>query len=417
MRKDFWRWAGFLFLFSSIAISTSLVRAGEVDILVKKLVEKGVLTKQDADSILEEVKQEAARQEKEQGQKAAGTTGEIPEWIRNTKFGGDLRLRYQYQEREDNNAIEDRARFRLRAAAETKIVDQFKVGFGLTTGGDDPRSGTETFQDTFSKKSVRIDYAFAEYTPANWLSVVGGKFYNPLYRPSDLIWDGDITPEGLAAKFKHQFSPTLDFYFNTALYLLDEKSSARDPYMVAFQPGLIWKLTDNVNFQFAVAYYWFDHVQNSSLDFSAGTNTTSNGKLVFDYTAPVLSGELGFKNPYSLRFVPYFSLFGEYVYNPDPDNDNRGYLAGFTVGHSDMKKFGDWRFEWSYRYLERDAWLDTFPDSDFYSGSTNVQGMEYILNFALYRNIWLALDYYHTAKILGLDQTEDLFQVDLNLKF
>jgi hypothetical protein len=169
--------------------------------------------------------------------------------------------------------------------------------------------------------------------------------------------------------------------------------------------------------QLALSYYYFGGVKGSTLDFSSGTNSTVGGKLVYDYNAPVLSAELGFKNPFGLVFIPYFGLFGEYVYNPDPDNDNRGYLAGVRLGHLDMKKLGDWRWEISYRHLEKDAWPDVFPDSDFYSGSTNVEGMETILNFALWKNIWLALDYYHSKRILGAEQKEDLFQADLNLKF
>jgi hypothetical protein len=188
--------------------------------------------------------------------------------------------------------------------------------------------------------------------------------------------------------------------------------------MATFQPGLIWKITRDINLQLALGYYYFRNVKGNGLDFSSGTNTTTpDGKLVFDYNAPVLSGELGFKNPFGLDFVPYLILFGEYVYNPDPDNDNRGYLAGVRVGHPDMKRFGDWRLEYSYRHLEKDAWPDVFPDSDFYGGATNVKGMEAILNFAFWKNIWLALDYYRAERILGLKQRENLFQVDLNLKY
>jgi hypothetical protein len=187
--------------------------------------------------------------------------------------------------------------------------------------------------------------------------------------------------------------------------------------MASIQPGMIWKITRDTNLQLALAYYYFRNVKGSALDFSSATNTTVDGKLAFDYNAPVLSGELGFNNPFGLDFVPYFGLFGEYVYNPDPDNNNRGYLAGFRAGHLDMKKFGDWRLEYSYRRLEKDAWPDVFPDSDFYSGSTDVKGMEFILNFALWKNIWLALDYYNAKRILAPTQRENLFQTDLNLKF
>ena len=79
--------------------------AGEVDILVRKLVEKGILNKDEGDKILQETKQEAAK-EKEQAVKEVkaevakeakeGKFGIIPEWVRKTKFYGDFRLRYEY---------------------------------------------------------------------------------------------------------------------------------------------------------------------------------------------------------------------------------------------------------------------------------------------------------------------------------
>jgi len=181
---------------------------------------------------LKEIREETAQQEKKAQEKRTGKEGrkkaaskdeeapdwvkEVPDWVKNTKFGGDLRLRYQYQEREGDSTKENRERFRLRVGAETKIVDEGIVGLGLISGGDDPRSGTETFENTFSKKKVRIDTAFAEYTPANWFNIIGGKFYNPFYRPDDLVWDGDITAEGAAAKFKFQLLSTLNLYFNAA---------------------------------------------------------------------------------------------------------------------------------------------------------------------------------------------------------
>lgn len=73
--------------------------------------------------------------------------------------------------------------------------------------------------------------------------------------------------------------------------------------------------------------------------------------------------------------------------------------------------------EYSYRRLEKDAWPDVFPDSDFHGGDTNVRGHEAIVNFALWKNIWLALDYYRSQRIVDLKQKENLFQFDFNVKF
>jgi hypothetical protein len=297
-------------------------------------------------------------------------------------------------------------------------VDEVKVGFGIASGSGDPRSTNVTFENTFEKKNIRIDYAFAEYNPVKWFSLMGGKFHNPLFRPSDLLWDSDITPEGAAAKLNYKVIPELGLLFNTGFFILDERSSDNDPYLVALQPGLNWNITKDINLQLALAYYLFGGEKDNTLDFSSGSNTLVSGKLRYNYDAPVVSAGLAFKNPFGQSFIPYLGLFGEYVNNPDPSDDNQGFIAGLRMGHTSMKKFGDWLFEYSYRKLEKDAWLDVLPDSDFYGGATNVKGHEAIFNFGLWKNIWLALDYYNSRKIVGdPKQTENLVQVDFNLKF
>ena len=94
------------------------------------------------------------------------------------------------------------------------FLENLTVGFGLASGGDDPRSTNQTFTDSFSHKGIRIDLAFAEYRPAPWLALIGGKFKNPLWIPSDWLWDSDIRPEGGAYLSITKFSPaSSSFWF------------------------------------------------------------------------------------------------------------------------------------------------------------------------------------------------------------
>ena len=419
-----------------LIVSTTLLPcrsfAGDMEILLDKLVGKGILTKPEAANMLKEMQEpKGMEKEKMEGEqkKAPEWAKNLPDWvvnppdwIKNIKLSGDLRTRYQWEDRDQDDKLErNRGRFRLRLGAETKLVDEVKVGFGLASGSGDPRSTNVSFENTFEKKNIKIDYGFAEYSPAKWFSLVGGKFQNPLYRPSDMLWDTDITPEGAAAKFKYPVLPNLEVLFNSGLFVLDENSNGHDPYMIALQPGLQWDITKDIQFQLAMAYYFFNGLKKNPLDFSSGSNTLVDGKLKFNYDAPVFSAGLGFKNPFGQTFVPYVGIFGEYVKNPDPDDDDQGFIAGLRAGHTSMKKFGDWFFEYSYRKLEKDAWPDVFPDSDFYGGATNVKGHEAIFNFGLWKNIWLSLDYYNSRKILVLpdqsNQRENLLQVDFNFKF
>ena len=78
------------------------------------------------------------------------------EWASRIKFKGDLRIRSDRLESErvvgsgetaevEDAADRDRLRFRARLAAEAKVTDTTKVGFGLASGDGDPRSSKQTF--------------------------------------------------------------------------------------------------------------------------------------------------------------------------------------------------------------------------------------------------------------------------------
>ncbi|MCD6352983.1 MAG: putative porin [Proteobacteria bacterium] len=395
-----------LFIFV-LFLSAPSSYAGEVDILIKKLVEKGVLSPGEAQQILTETKEETRKQI------AKGESDLLPKWVQNTKFKGDLRLRYQWQDREEKKA-RHRGRVRFRFGAETKVLNDLKVGFRLASGGTDPRSTNQTFQDSFSSKGINLDMAYAQWEPTGWFSLIGGKFKNPLWRPSDLIWDGDINPEGGAAHFNYKASKQLGLFANAGFFILDEvKSSGDDPLLWIIQPGFNWKINDKATLKAALSYYGFSNVEGHELDHSEDTNTrAASGGLKYDFDSIVLSAELGTKP----GFINYAGIFGDYVNNTDPSDDDSAWLIGLKFGDKKVKKKGQWQAKYSYRRVERDSILDTFPDSDFFSGKTNVKGHEGAIECGLAKNVSLGLDYYHTEELHG-NIEEDLLQFDWKVKF
>lgn len=400
-------------------------RAGEIDILVDKLVEKGILSSVEAQIILDETKEEAAKEI------AQGKSSLLPEWVQKMQFKGDLRLRYQYNRRQGDAAIQHRARYRLRLGVETKIVDKVKIAVGLATGSTDPRSTNVTMNNSFEKPEIRLDYAFVKYDPASWVSLYGGRILRApvLWEPGDFLWDSDITPQGGAVTFNKSITGTWDLFFNAGLFVLDESASDKsDPYMYYFQPGTAVSITDNINAKAAVTLYGFSSVKGAVLDQTAGSNTLSGGKLKYDYNSISPAAEISINNPLqwftgpdSAPWVHYLGFFGEYVYNPDPGQNNKGYSWGAKIGDKDVKDKQQWQLRYMWRYMEKDSWLDVFPDSDAYGGRTGVKGHEVVFEYGLNKNLSLALDYYYMERIkeAGSSKTypENLVQVDLNLKW
>jgi hypothetical protein len=86
------------------------------------------------------------------------------------------------------------------------------------------------------------------------------------------------------------------------------------------------------------------------------------------------------------------------------------------VGHKKTSTPGQWQFTYQYRRLERDAWPDILPDSDFFGGATNAEGHEIIAVVGVYKNVSLGIDYYHAEEIEG-DTEEDVFQFDVSFSF
>ncbi len=433
----------FLCLVAALFMSVNVVpsHAGEVDVLINKLVEKGILTRQEAELLLKDMQKEGQRQEtavKETAEKVAKETAEktvkkeaasgkwasVPKWVNRIHFKGDFRLRYQYQnkylkfDQGDQDRGRGRYRWRLGAIADVTKDKKWRVGFGLSSGTGDPRSTNQTFTNSFEKFGVRIDYAYAQYKPFEWLTAIGGQMKNPLYRVQDLMWDTDITPQGVAVPVKYWWSDDAYFFVTPALFVLNEFKSQDmdDPWMFVLQGGA----GANIGSMWAkggISWYQNSKIKGNILKWSSESNTrNADGEYIYNYNSIALDVIYGFKFD---SYIKHLAFFGQYV-RSTADDKNNAWLAGFRFGRS-VKKFADWELRYSYRYLQRDSILDILPDSDAYGGKTNAKGHEVRLNFGLAKKVVFSIDYYNMRKIDYApgkdDDPEDVLQVDFNFKF
>ncbi|HLF97207.1 MAG TPA: putative porin [Methylococcaceae bacterium] len=87
------------------------------------------------------------------------------------------------------------------------------------------------------------------------------------------------------------------------------------------------------------------------------------------------------------------------------------------VGRPEIKRWSDWNAFLAYKYLERDAVLDAFTDSDFHLGGTNARGWVFGANYGLAKNTWLTGRWMSADQIDGPDYAIDVLMVDLNARF
>jgi Putative porin len=121
-------------------------------------------------------------------------------------FAGDFRLRDEpyfggpVNDSQDRNRERYRARFYINA----RLNQDISGGLGLSTGDlNDPITSNQTANQFYTRKPFALDRAWINYNPhqAKALTLIGGKFAYPWYR-TQLTWDDDIFPEGVAEKLE-----------------------------------------------------------------------------------------------------------------------------------------------------------------------------------------------------------------------
>ncbi len=403
------------FLLAFFAMATHAV-AGEIDILVDKLVEKNILSPLEAQIILDETKAEVSKQN------ALGKNDSLPTWIQKTKLKGDLRLRYQYERREKDTEGRERGRVRYRLGIIANPLPNVEVGAGLASGGSDARSTNQTFDDVFSTGDIRLDYAYGQYQVNDKFKVIGGKFKRKsyLWAPTDLLWDGDINPEGGSLNYSQSLTSSADLFINGGVWLIDHKDQvdATDPFMTYAQTGITYK-EGRIDAKLAGTYYSFNGIKGSAQ--YEGSNTDDGaGVYKYDYDSGAVGAELGVKKLFGglpLKLDERIAVFGEYVSNPDPDKENTGWITGVKWGHKKVKNPKSWQAKYMYANLGKDAWFESFPDSDRYGGNTDIKSHEFTVKYALMKNLTFGLDYYYSDYIKGTQNAEQLVQADVVIKF
>ncbi len=402
-----------------VNLTAFAVNAGELDILVGKLVDKGILTPIEADIIKDETKQQVA------AELTAGKSYAVPSWAQKLKVKQDFRLRHQWEEKDSDTEGRNRTRIRYRLGLQSQIANNVKLDAGLATGGSDPRSTNETLEDTFETPDIRLDYAFVTWQPhaIKGLTIVGGKHKRKpfFWLPTDMLWDSDVNPNGFALNYQKDLTKTTTFFGNTAYWIVDHRDQDDpDPSLFMVQGGLKAK-GEKLDATGAVAYQDFKGVKGRAAQmFTGGTNTTSGGVIVNDYDVVSVGAEFGVMNLFGgLPFMAdeRIAVFGEWVSNGDPSDADDGYSVGVKFGHRKVKNPGNWQFKYQHVELETDAFVDFLPDSDRYGGDTNVESDEFAFKYALKKNVIFGLDYYISDTETGSSDEEHLLQTDLLLKF
>lgn len=347
-----------------------------------------------------------------------------PSWADQLTLKGDLRYRYEMIDQEGKTE-RTRNRIRARLGAEAKPADDVKVGLRLSTSeGGDPVSSNQTLGDGASRKDVFFDLAYLTWSPASakGLSLTGGKMENPFVTTSDLVFDGDLTPEGAAVNYTLG-GDGLDLLLNGGYFWVEERKDDKDDAVMAGGQVAAKYKADDLHALAGVGYYAFQNLEGYSIiGEKAFGNSTSGGEEdpVTGEVAPLLYANefeiLDAVAEVGLKLGVPVALYGNLAINQDADEDDTGYLVGFRVGKT--KAPGSVDFNYNYRELEANAVLGAWTDSDFIGGGTDGSGHKVTLGVQLTQVLKGNVTYFMNE--IGLDgatKDYDRLQVDVSAKF
>ena len=385
-----------LLAFASLSAFAGRAHAQSADVIIDKLVEKGILTVREGQDLREEADKNFST--------AVQSKLGMPDWVTGYKISGDFRARYDHIS-SDNAAFTERERFRyrLRFGITVNMMDNLEAGFRLASG--DPKgsagnalSANSTMQDNFSKKNIYIDTAYGKWTPVNsggWnTAITVGKMDNP-FSFTPMVFDPDLTPEGVAVQSGWAINDKQSLSLTGGVFVLDEEQlSASDPFMYGGQ--FLWNSKWTEKFATSLGFGSFKIVGGEQLTVAnVPYNNQGNTRTIFNQVVPpnntiqqlyVLQNRywpviLDASATYTLDTFPFTAgtfpirVAGEFMQNAEANTKNQGFWVGVTFGKSGTKK--TWDLTYRYERLEADAWYDQLVDDDngaFYPGDVTVLG-------------------------------------------
>jgi hypothetical protein len=324
---------------------------------------------------------------------------------------GDLRLRYE-PINEEGEAERKRGRFRARLGMTAEVNENVTAILQIASGGDNPTSTNQSFEDGFSRKDIGLDLAYLDWTPNDKIHVYGGKMKNPFHRAGShaLVWDNDLNPEGLAISYR-----TGGFFGTAGLMFVEERAATNDTILTAFQAGYSLAISERMELTSGVGYFSYsDTIGNAPFyDGKArGNSVDIDGNLIMEYKQLELFVEVDTK----IGNRPA-NFFANIVENSEAPTSDGGYSFGATVGKAGDP--GTWQASYVYQDLEADAVIATYTDSDFGGGGTDNKGHVVRGKYALDDGWALAGSFFlnEVDEFAGNPHDYNRLQLDLEFKF
>lgn len=350
----------------------------------------------------------------------------------NLKLYGDFRFRGEQDWnslKRDGSLRDDRGRlrYRLRVGFNYQSNQHLTIGARIRSGVGDNRQSPHITLGQNENHSIVIDKAFVKFSKNNF-SFWAGKNNFPFWKQNELVWDDDVTPEGLVFSGGNTFIKNTQLKYNLGYFIINSKGQnfKDDPSLMGAQLVLETKASI-LKITAGTSYLGFDEISdkndiadNHILDYDLSISSLS---LRFDYITPISIGIDYIKN---LTNYDQDSI----ITQAGLQDEKTGFVTNLKIGSIDKK--GNFLLAYYYAHIPKYAIVDFLAQDDWVrwdldnaSGtrSSNFKGHEIRLSYAIKKDMNIVIRSYFTKAIAKESNTQtaletnNRFRADFNLKF
>jgi hypothetical protein len=345
------------------------------------------------------------------------------------RLSGDVATRAEYVANEnfaetDEVRADDhrfRVRNRVRLSGVVPLTERIEAGLRVSTGDPAYPPSAWVTPSEFRRMPIQIDRAYLSARVTDAVTLRVGTHANPLFTPTELVWDSDVQPSGLAQVLR-PFGQRLTV--TAGQFAIRETRSVRDANAQSaylFAQGVTYALpVGGATAVVGVSNYYFHNpdvvarsLQLGELDGEFRTNRFDprgrtapdprGGTLPIDYFSGynILNGGVRAELaalPLSIGADVAVNLAARREADLGPRFDSRENLGfGAMVRYGALRQPGDRSFGIGYFHIETDAVLAVFNSDDLQQ--TNIRSVPIELQLVLPGRVRLVWDSYLQRKL------------------
>jgi len=339
------------------------------------------------------------------------------------KIYGDVRFRTELDRDSkktngDMRADRDRFRFRFRFGVKYALNENLEFGGRIRTGNpDNAQSPHVTIGDGFNSKDLSVDKAYIKYKK-NGFYIWAGKNSMNMWEPDEMLWDGDVNPEGIALGNKFKLGDNSKLAMNAGYFILNNDHGL---------DGTTDKQTFGMHSNAAFGQLKFcTKLGDNKLIIAPGMLRAYTEKLVgINYQIFSTFLQFKMKNGFNVNF-DYFMNMEDYKDKVDPKMEDQKTGISFTAGYAFSKKFSA---KVSYAQIQKYAVIDMYAQDDWVrwgnstmTRSSNFGGFGVVLKYKLAKNFNTQLKFWNVEGLTKSTgdtalETGTRIRWDFNIKF